>query len=80
MRVNQNAHAALLPRHKFFGRQRLKKSGSKLKFVFEHPGMRFFRVFLTGTSFTTGCFPRAITISSPRSALSIKVERLVFAR
>ena len=36
MRVDENAHPALLPPGKFFGRQWLKESGTEFKFAFEH--------------------------------------------
>jgi hypothetical protein len=65
---------SLLPFRKLFGRQRLKVSGTELKFTFEHSRYRFSGAFLTGTGFTAICFPRATTSFFTRSPLSIMAK------
>jgi len=56
-----------------------KNSGPTLIFPFQAPGFRCPRLSSIATNRTTGFFPRAITISSPRQARSISRESSVLA-
>src|SRR5271166_4546988 len=78
VRIDQHAQVYSQPSSSSGG-SGSKNSGPTSNSPLKIPNWRLFGCFLIGTNRTTGCLPRAINTSSPRSARAISRDSCVLA-